>query len=152
MRLTPFVAIAVCLTSAACGILTGNQGHGPFRITTDKPSYSYGTRVAVGVRNISDKVQSYNFCPVTLQTFQDGSWISVSGSPPPGVACAAMAHTLQPGDSAGFIFTLPSDQLLGEYRLVLPWLGDTNLSVDQRATPPFTISCYNCALAATKLD
>lgn len=147
MRFTSIVAVAVCLTGAGCGILTGNHDHGPFRITTDRSSYAYGSKVAVGVRNISGKAQSYNFCPVTLQKFESSAWVTVGGSPPVGVACVTIAYMLQPGDSAGFLFTLPSTELEGGYRLVLPWLGDTSLPVDQRATPPFTINCPNCIFA-----
>ena len=145
MRLAFLVGVAVCLTSAGCGILTGTHDHGPFRITTDKSSYAYGSTVAVGVRNISGKAQSYNFCPVTLQKVENGAWVAVGGSPPTGVACAAIAYMLQPGDSTGFLFTLPSTELQGGFRLVLPWLGDISVPVDQRATPLFTISCPNCA-------
>jgi|SRR5690242_841794 len=149
MRLTSLVAVAVGLTSAGCGILTGNHDHGPFRITTDKSSYEYGSKVAVGVRNISGKVQSYNLCPVALQKFQNGAWVTVSDFPPAGEACAAISYTLQPGDSTGFLFTLPSTELQGGYRLVLPWLGEISLPVDERATPPFTITCMNCNFQTT---
>jgi hypothetical protein len=130
------------LCVAGCGI-TDSGERGPFRITTDHSSYVYGSKVTVGVRNVSSATQAYNFCPVTLQRVKNGAWITEANFPASG-ACAAVAYTLAAGDSVGFVFQLPQPPYQGVFRLVLPWLGDPSLSVDRRATPAFGVSCPNC--------
>ena len=125
-------------------MLTGNHDAGPFRITTDHSSYVYSGNVAVGVRNVSRATQTYNFCPVTLERFDNGRWTTASNFPRTDVACAAVAYTVAAGDGVGFVFALPQTPMMGSYRLLMLWLGDQSLPADERATPPFTISCPSC--------
>jgi hypothetical protein len=99
------------LCVAGCGI-TDSGERGPFRITTDHSSYVYGSKVTVGVRNVSSATQAYNFCPVTLQRVKNGAWITEANFPASG-ACAAVAYTLAAGDSRWLCVPAPAAALPG---------------------------------------
>jgi hypothetical protein len=71
-----------------------------------------GSKVLLTLRNDSASPVGYNLCSSALQ--RGPAWEPVET----GDVCTMEIRTLQPGDSATFEKTLPSDLPAGEYRYV----------------------------------
>lgn len=133
-----FVA-AVTFSALGCNALTESRPRWPFRITTDHVSYAPSYVVGITVVNVSHVDATYNLCPRAIQRRVADAWQTAS-SYPAGGACTAEAHLLRAGESIDVRVGLPYDLADGTYRIVLPWLGDSTLPEDGRATPSFVVS------------
>ena len=133
------VGIAFVPAIAGCTLFTASRAHAPFRITTDHASYAPSYVVGVTVVNVSGEDATYNFCPRALERRIAGAWETVVLYPASG-ACTAEARLLRAGESVETRLGLSSDLPDGTYRIVFPWLGDSTLPDDARATPSFVVS------------
>ena len=122
-----------------CSLLTESRPHGPFRITTDHASYAPSYVVSVDITNVSGSEATYNLCPVTMQQRVSDGWQNVAGYTS-GRFCTAEARTLRAGESVETHVGVPYDLPDGTYRIVFPWLGDSTLPDDARATPSFVVT------------
>lgn len=131
-------AVAI-LMLGACGVLTESGSHTPFRITTDHATYAPSYVVNVAIANVSDADATYNLCPVSIQRRVSDSWQTVIRYPANGF-CTAEARLLRTGETIEKLVGVPYDLPEGTYRIVFPWLGDSLLPDDARATPAFTVA------------
>jgi hypothetical protein len=140
MRATALLAIGIAFVPAlGCSLFTASRPHAPFRITTDHASYAPTYVVSVTIVNVSGGDVTYNLCPRALQRRNADGWESVASYPGSG-ACTAEALLLRAGERVETRFGLSSDLPDGTYRIVFPWLGDSTLPADDRATPSFVVS------------
>lgn len=141
MRASVLFAISMAIISAlsGCGLLTESRAHAPFRITTDHASYAPSYVVSVDIANVSGNDATYNLCPVAIQRRVSDGWQTVVRYPAGGV-CTAEARLLRAGESIETRVGVPYDLADGTYRIVFPWLGDSTLPDDARATPSFVVA------------
>jgi hypothetical protein len=134
-----FVAAATLSGLGGCSLFTASRPQAPFRITTDHASYAPTYVVVVDIVNVSGDDATYNLCPVLIQRRVSDAWQTVVRYPASG-ACTAEAHLLRAGESLEARVGVPYDLPDGTYRIVFPWLGDSTLPDDARATPSFPVS------------
>ena len=127
------------LALGGCSVPTESRPHGPFNITTDHASYAPSYVVTVDIANVSRSEATYNLCPVAIQRRVSGAWQTVV-SYPVGGFCTAEARLLQAGASIETHVGVPYDLPDGTYRIVFPWLGESTLPDDARATPSFVVA------------
>jgi Big-like domain-containing protein len=131
-------AIAI-QTLGACGLLTESRPQTPSRITTDHAAYAPSYVVDVEIANVSSGDATYNLCPVSIQRRIADSWQTVIRYPASGF-CTAEARLLRAGERIETQVGVPYDLPDGTYRIVFPWLGESTLPDDARATPSFTVA------------
>ncbi|HET9986005.1 MAG TPA: hypothetical protein VFQ38_20565 [Longimicrobiales bacterium] len=127
----------------ACGGSATDPGPGRrVSLALDRNNYSAGGDVSVMITNLTELSLAYpgDFCPVSLQRFDAGSWVTVSG-PPSG--CALFLGILLGKQSARLVYHLPAELRAGTYRLLLPapWPERTQPTQADtpQATPEFTV-------------
>lgn len=133
------IGIAAMPALGACSLLTESRPHAPFRITTDHASYAPSYVVGITVVNVSRNDATYNLCPRTIQRRVADTWQTVVRDPAGGF-CTAEARFLAAGASIQTTVGVPYDLPDGTYRIVFPWLGNSTLSDDARATPSFVVA------------
>jgi|1185.fasta_scaffold36173_2 hypothetical protein len=140
MRASVPLAIGIAFVSAlGCSLFTASRPHAPFHITTDHPSYAPTYVVSVTIVNVSGDDVTYNLCPRTLERRTADGWENVASYPGSGV-CTEEARLLRAGERVETRVGLSSDLPDGTYRIVFPWLGDSTVPADARATPSFAVS------------
>ena len=140
MRASGLFVTGIAITAAlGCNPVTESGSHGPFRITTDHASYPPSYVVSVDIANVSGNDATYNLCPVAIQRGVADGWQTVVRYPVGG-ACTAEARLLRAGESIETRVGVPYDLPDGTYRIVFPWLGDSTLPEDARATPSFVVA------------
>ena len=140
MRASAFVVLGIAIASAlgACSPVTESRARAPFHITTDHASYPPSYVVSVDIANVSGSDATYNLCPFEIQQRIGDTWQTVVRYPANG-ACTAEARLLRAGESIETRVGVPYDLPDGTYRIVFPWLGDSTLPDDARATPSFVV-------------
>ena len=134
-----WIPIVVVSALGGCSLFTASRAHAPFRITTDHASYAPSYVVGVTVVNVSGDDATYNLCPRALERRTSGGWEIAVRYPASG-ACTAEARLLRTGESVDARVGLSYDLPDGTYRIVFPWLGESTLPDDARATPSFTVA------------
>lgn len=133
------IGIAIAPALGGCSSPTESRLHAPFRITTDHTGYAPSYVVGVEITNVSRSDATYNLCPVAIQRRASGAWQTVVRYPVSG-GCMAEGQLLRAGESILTRVGVPYDLPDGTYRIVFPWLGDSTLPDDARATPSFAVS------------
>lgn len=141
MRASAVFAIGSIVMPAlvGCSLLTESRPHVPFRITTDHATYAPSYVVNVDITNVSGSEATYNLCPVAMQQRVSGAWQNVVRYTS-GRFCTTEAFLLRAGASVETQVGVPYDFPNGTYRIVFPWLGDSTLPDDARATPSFVVT------------
>lgn len=133
------IGIAIAPALGGCSLITESRPQAPFRITTDHAGYAPSYVVSVDIVNVSGRDATYNLCPVAIQHRVSGAWQTAVRYPGSGF-CTAEARLLRAGESIETHVGVPYDLPDGTYRIVFPWLGDSTLPDDARATPSFAVS------------
>ena len=124
---TIIAAATFFLVACTSSMSTGSDSSMMF---TASPS---GSKVTLTLMNHGDAAIGYNLCTSALQRRDPNDWVEVRTDE----VCTMELRTLQPGASATFEKTLPSDLRPGEYRYVTNTDADGKRSV--AASNPFRV-------------